>query len=534
MGHQPERQPGEEFEPQDVSGIEREPAASQAAQPIATGQLLGQTLGNRYRFDALIGEGSFARVFKVFDLDRQVHLAAKVLRSDIADEPAFLARFKREAAVLERLQHPNIVRYYDIIESDPHVFILTDFIEGRTLQRMLRDQSAPITPYDSLQYLRPLAAALHFAHREGVVHRDLKPANILIDGSENTYVTDFGIARILTDTSTLTVDTTVGTPHYMSPEQILTGEITAATDIYAFGIMLYQMYTGALPFTGESDSSTGTTSAMRIVYEHLHTAPTRPTELNPRLSVAVEGVILRCLEKDPAQRFGSINEMYEALTDAIGTPSVSLDAAAVAAVADVTPVAERVPTGVGGLSRVAPVEAYADDEYGEYDEITGVAEKPKRKSKARVETQIDFGELPEKQGEKQTEKERDTVEKQQSSEEKEQEKGPEKGEFWSDFGVSDRLSTVVWGGMFLWAGIVYLLEFSTPWGWILGGAGGLLLIETGARLMLPEFRQRPGARLVVGLVLAAVGVNLVVGIANLWALVLIAVGVGLLLSHLSR
>ena len=363
MGYQPDLEP-EEFEENEAAENGAESADEMNELPLAaqlgpapgtSGVLIGQTLEGRYQFDELLGEGSFARVFKVYDLHRQVYLAAKVLRSDIAQEPAFLERFKREASVLERLQHPNIVRYYDTVESGDHVFILTDYIAGRTLQSELRGE--PINPLDSLKYLRPLAAALHFAHREGVVHRDLKPANILLDENDNVYVTDFGIARIISDTSTLTVDTTVGTPHFMSPEQIMVGEITQATDVYALGILLYQMYTRVLPFTGQSPQASGTTSTMRIVYEHLHVRPTPPSELNPRISRAIDGVILRCLEKDPAQRYATVSDVYVALSDAIGTPSVALDADEVAAVRQAGPAvappveldAERVPDGVRKL-----------------------------------------------------------------------------------------------------------------------------------------------------------------------------------------
>ncbi len=329
MGHQfqPEMEP--EYEPEDSESGE-----SQQPRRVGSGDLIGKTLGGRYRFDELLGEGSFARVFRVYDLHRRASLAAKVLRSDIAHEPAFLEQFRREAAVLARLQHPNIVRYYDIVELENTVFILTDYIPGETLQSVLYARRQPIPPLDSLAYITPLASALHFAHQEGIVHRDLKPANILLDENGKLYVTDFGIARILSDASTLTVDQTVGTPHYMSPEQIIAGPVTAATDIYAFGVMLYQLYTGRLPFRGENPEARGTTTAVRIAYEHLHLPPEPPRSVNPRLSEAVEKVILRCLEKDPAQRYTSISDAYDALTAAIGTPSVSLDSAELAQAAE--------------------------------------------------------------------------------------------------------------------------------------------------------------------------------------------------------
>ncbi|HEX3049523.1 MAG TPA: serine/threonine-protein kinase, partial [Aggregatilineaceae bacterium] len=287
--------------------------------------LLGQTLGGRYRFEELLGEGTFAYVFRVYDVQRRVVLAAKVLRRDIAQEPAFLERFKREAAVLSRLQHPHIVRYYDTVELEDVTFILMDYIQGRTLLDILGSAPEPLKPAASLVYLTPLVAALHFAHSEGVIHRDLKPANILISENGTLYVTDFGIARILSDASTLTIGGMVGTPLYMAPEQITGQPVTPATDIYALGVLVYQMVTGELPFRGVSSDAVGSTASERIAYEQVNSQPPRPTRINPSLNPAVEDVILRCLKKEPTRRYPSASDFYDAIAEAIGAPPITLD-----------------------------------------------------------------------------------------------------------------------------------------------------------------------------------------------------------------
>ncbi|MBN1563957.1 MAG: serine/threonine protein kinase, partial [Anaerolineae bacterium] len=288
---------------------------------------LGQTLGKRYRFEELIGVGSFAHVYRITDLNRRAVLAAKVLRREIAQEPTFLARFQREATVLARLQHPNIVRYYDIVElaDDNAMFILMDYIPGTTLESVLQ---GPITPANSLTYLTPLAAALHFAHSEGVIHRDLKPANILLHENGTLYVTDFGIARLLNVTSDLTLGITIGTPYYMAPEQI-TGDkpITVATDIYALGIILYRMYTGYLPFRGDHPGIEGDSTATRTTREQVYVKPEPLRKFKPDIDLAIEEIVLRCLTKDPARRYASVSDLYDDLTEAVGAPPISLDTA---------------------------------------------------------------------------------------------------------------------------------------------------------------------------------------------------------------
>ena len=295
-------------------------------------RLIGQTLDNRYHFEAIVGKGTFANVYRITDQLRRVTLAAKVLHQDIARDTSFVERFKREADVLSRLQHPHIVRYYDIVEiaasidNPEFIFILMDHIPGNTLETVLSNQQKPLVPHHSLTYVTPLAAALHYAHAEGVIHRDLKPANILLDQNETLYITDFGIARILDQISELTLGMTIGTPLYMAPEQITGQPITAATDIYAFGILLYEMYTGQVPFRGETSQAHGTGTAARIAYEHVHLPPPTLVEINPSLDLSVQEIVLRCLEKNPLRRYKSVAQLYDALTEAVGAPPLALEA----------------------------------------------------------------------------------------------------------------------------------------------------------------------------------------------------------------
>ncbi len=341
----------------------------------------------------------------------------------------------------------------------------------------------------------------------------------------------------------------------MSPEQIMIGQITEATDIYAFGVMLYQMYTGRLPFTGDSPEATGTTATMRIVFEHLHVRPISLSEVNPRISRAVESVVLKCLEKDPSQRYRSMSEVFAALNDAIGTPSVSLDAAQFSTqntgeIADqapdvregagrVEPEGERVPTGVGGLSQVIDMGEITDTEdayFDEYDDESASYNERKIKRAGRKAkpfgkwTEDDIAEaMPEKEREKQRESE-------EKNEEKQQEKGwntdIEKHGLLVDIGPSDRLSQFTWGAFVVWIGVVFLGGLSPEWSWILGGGGSMLVLESLARLVIPEFRSRPGGRLVLGSILMMVGLGGAFGFGSLWPLILIAIGVSLLINRL--
>jgi hypothetical protein len=279
--------------------------------------LLGKILSNRYRVDSLLGRGGMAEVYKVWDIERAAFLAFKLLREDLAQDPVFLRRFKREAQTLSRLQHPNIVRFYGLEQDDLLAFILMDFVEGTTLQtEIARAHGQGLSIGRVLEVMRPVCSALQFAHRQGVIHCDVKPGNILIEKTGRVLVTDFGIARI-SEAATTTTVAGAGTPAYMSPEQVRGENPTPQIDIYALGIILYEMLTGGeRPFTGEQAQITGSTGD-KVRWEHLNLAPPSPRRYNPEIPTALENVILKCLEKDPDKRYTSAMDLLYALERAM-------------------------------------------------------------------------------------------------------------------------------------------------------------------------------------------------------------------------
>lgn len=274
--------------------------------------LTGRTLKDRYQVIESIGRGGMAEVFKVWDNQRAVHLAMKVLRQDIAQDPIFLRRFQREAKALSSLQHPNIVRFFGLDREDLISFLLMEYVEGVSLQsEILRNNGAPLKNNRVLEILQPICSALHYAHQQGITHCDLKPGNILIDHNGRVLLTDFGIARTL-DAATATM-AGIGTPAYMAPELVRGEEPTPQTDVYALGVVLYEMLTGGeRPFTGEGASITGTT-AEKVRWEQVKAAPTSPSRYNPQILPDWERVVLRCLEKDKRQRFAGPMDVFKTI-----------------------------------------------------------------------------------------------------------------------------------------------------------------------------------------------------------------------------
>lgn len=283
--------------------------------------LIGRTLLNRYRVDSFIGRGAMADVYKVWDAQRVSFLAMKVLHEELAMDAIFLRRFQREARVLAQLQHPSIVRFYGLEEQDLLVFILLDYIDGSTLQREIRQARQPLSFDRVLEIYKPVCSAIHYAHLQGLVHCDLKPSNIMISNTGNVLVTDFGLAHMLEGATSVTM-LGGGTPAYMSPEQARAEDLTPQSDIYSLGVILYEMLTGGeRPFTGEESNSTGTLRK-KVMWEQVNRTAPSPRHYNPRISTQLEAVVLKCLEKSPADRFASALDLLVAMEMAIGTRAI--------------------------------------------------------------------------------------------------------------------------------------------------------------------------------------------------------------------
>jgi serine/threonine-protein kinase len=263
--------------------------------------LSGITL-DHYDLIEEIGRGGMSTVCKAIDTRDQSEVAVKVLSPTISGDNRFVRRFKRESSLLADMSHPNIVPVIDYGESKGMVYMVLPFVQGDTLQ--VRIEKRRIKMRDRERWIVQLADALRFAHEHGIIHRDVKPSNVLIDKSGNALLTDFGLAREVEGSNTLTGSMLLGTPAYMAPEQGRGAKTDARSDQYSFGVILYQLVTGKLPF--EADSPMGT------VLKHIQEPVPRPSRFVRDMSPALERVILKCLAKDPEYRYPSVGAFYQA------------------------------------------------------------------------------------------------------------------------------------------------------------------------------------------------------------------------------
>ena len=274
----------------------------------------GQILLNRYRIDDLLGRGGMADVYRAWDNRRAAFLALKLLRDELAQDPIFVRRFRREAQTLASLQHPHIVRLYGLEQDGMLAFMLLDYIEGQSLRGLIHQHPGGMPLPRLMEVMSAVCAGLQFAHNQGVTHADVKPGNILLNQQGKVFITDFGLA-LMVESMTMTM-VGAGTPAYMAPEQIKGGAPSPLSDQYSLGIVVYEMVTGGQrPFTGEQARITGVTSE-KVRWEHLNLPPLPPRRWNPNLPPAVEAVILKSLNKKPAHRFASVMEMLQNLEQA--------------------------------------------------------------------------------------------------------------------------------------------------------------------------------------------------------------------------
>ncbi|MGQ9849843.1 MAG: protein kinase domain-containing protein, partial [Aggregatilineaceae bacterium] len=274
-------------------------------------ELIGHTLG-QYRLEALIGRGGMASVYRARQESMDRDVAIKVMAAELAHNSEFVARFEREARVIARLQHPHILPVIDFGRHGDRVYLVMQLVEGGVLSDRLRQ--TPLTLTQVTRFLTQIASALHYAHQRGVVHRDLKPNNVLLDTQDNVYLTDFGIAKMLAGTTTTAQSLTatgsvMGTPAYMAPEQWRSEPVDARTDIYALGVILFEMLVGALPFHADTPFS--------MMYKHFDTPPPPLHAINPTLPPALDAVVLRALAKDPADRYPSAQQLADDFARAV-------------------------------------------------------------------------------------------------------------------------------------------------------------------------------------------------------------------------
>jgi serine/threonine protein kinase len=268
---------------------------------------VGETVGP-YRIIAQLGQGGMATVYKAYHAALDRYVALKVLHPAFLEDPNFLARFQREARVVAKLDHPNIVPIFDYAEHEGRPYLVMKFIEGETLKAELG--RGPLSSDRILQIVKAVGVGLSFAHKRGILHRDIKPSNVLLSGEGQIYLADFGLARIAqSGSSTLTSDMVLGTPQYISPEQALgKRDLDEGTDIYSFGVMLYELTVGKVPFSADTPFS--------VIHDHIYSPLPLPHTVNPTVSEELERVLLKALAKDRVDRYKDVHAMVDAFEQA--------------------------------------------------------------------------------------------------------------------------------------------------------------------------------------------------------------------------
>ncbi len=268
---------------------------------------IGENVGP-YRIVEQLGQGGMATVYKAYHAALDRYVAVKALHPAFGEDPNFEVRFQREARLVAKLEHPNIVPVYDYAEHEHRPYLVMKFIEGDTLKARLNQ--GPLTSTEISTVVDAVGAALAYAHKQGILHRDIKPSNVLLATDGQIYLADFGLARIAqSGESTLSSDMIMGTPQYISPEQAMgKKDLDEGTDIYSFGVMLYELVVGQVPFNADTPFS--------IIHDHIYSPLPMPRAINPKVPESVERVLLKGLAKERADRYANIDAFVQAFKQA--------------------------------------------------------------------------------------------------------------------------------------------------------------------------------------------------------------------------
>ena len=329
---------------------------------MAGNDITGTLFADRYRLERKLGSGGMADVWLAEDQELGRHVAVKILHERYANDEQFVERFRREATHAAGLSHPNIVSIYDRGVAGGSYYIVMEYIEGRTLKELIVTRGPCPVPV-AISYTRQILAALRYAHKNGIIHRDIKPHNVLVDREGRVKVADFGIARAGASEMT-EAGSIVGTAQYLSPEQARGAPVDESSDLYSTGIVLYELLTGTVPFTGETP--------VEIAMKHLSQTPEAPSARRPDIPHDLDLVVLRALAKEPAERYRTAAELDRDLElvargDPVGaeTATAATMVLAGAGALDAT-AATRVAAPLGGTGGT-----YGGDErYRAYDATT--------------------------------------------------------------------------------------------------------------------------------------------------------------------
>ncbi len=274
--------------------------------------MVNDIIDGKYEILSKIGSGGTSIVYKARRLSDGFIVAIKVVRDELEDIDEHERHFRHEAEALAKMSHRNVRRILAVGQWNGSLYMVTEYIDGQTLKDIIA-QNGPLPPKKAMDYALQIAAGMEHAHMKNIIHRDIKPQNILVSNDGTVKIVDFGIARVLSQTTrTMGGKDVVGSVHYISPEQARGSHVDSRTDIYSFGVLLYEMFTGRVPFEGDE--------AVSIAMKHVNQTPEAPQSVNPAISKGINDIILKCMQKDPAKRYQTASELREDLLLYVANP----------------------------------------------------------------------------------------------------------------------------------------------------------------------------------------------------------------------